>query len=103
MKWYEKIIEALTTITDKVGHGEHLKGSRYFVWQEDGTNDLYGGNRHAEKAMTGTIDLYSKTEFDPWVETLGDVLEEAGIPYYLNSIQFEPETKYWHWEWVWTV
>ena len=30
-------------------------------------------------------------------------LDAAHIPYRLNSVQFEPDTGYWHYEWKWTV
>ena len=45
-----------------------MKSDRYFVWQEDGANDFFGGEQAPEKAVTGTTDLYTKLEFDPWKE-----------------------------------
>lgn len=103
MTYYEKLIPILTAITDKVSHGEHLKGDRYFVWMEDDAADLEGDSMHIESAMTGTIDLFTKREFDPWRQELEAGLNAAKIAWYLNSIQFETETKYWHYEWVWTI
>ena len=54
MTWQEKLIAAHTAVTDAVRHGQRMKSSRYFVWQEDGDNDLAAGNGHAERAVTGT-------------------------------------------------
>lgn len=104
MTWYEKIIKAHTAVTDQVSHGEHMKAERYFVWQEDGSDNFLADNRHAEKAMTGTTDLFTKTEFDPWREALEAQMDaDPAIAWSLNSVQFEPDTGFWHYEWVWTV
>lgn len=103
MNWQEKIIAAHLAVTDQVSHGQRMKSSRYFVWQEDGANDLEAGNGHAERAVTGTTDLFTKQEFDPWAEQLGEVLSGYGIAWYLSSVQFEEDTGFWHTEWVWEV
>lgn len=104
MKWYEKIIAAHTAVTDAVSHGGRLKSDRYFVWQEDGSADFLADNIHAEKAVSGSTDLFTKQEFDPWKEAFEEALDNAeGICWELNSIQFEPDTKFWHYEWIWTV
>lgn len=103
MSWREKIIEAHRAVTGSVSHSERLKSERYFVWQEDGENVLYAGNRLAERSISGTTDLYTKVEFDPWKEELEAALTAAGIAWYLNSIQYEEETGFYHYEWVWEV
>lgn len=99
----ERLIAAHTAVTDAVSHGTKLTSSRYFVWQEDGSNDLIADGRHAEKAMTGTTDLFTRMEFDPWKEQFEESLDDSGICWYLNSVQYEEETGYWHYEWVWEV
>lgn len=103
MTWYETIIAAHTAVTDAVSHGRRMKSSRYFVWQEDGANDLEGDDAHAERAMTGTTDLFTKEEFDPWAEALGESFDGFGISWYLSSVQYEEDTGFWHHEWVWEV
>lgn len=60
MTWYETIIAAHTAVTQAVSHGQRLKSSRYFVWQEDGSNDLEASDGHAEGAVQGTTDLFTK-------------------------------------------
>lgn len=101
--WYERIIAAHTAVTNAVSHGGRMKSDRYFVWQEDGRNDLIVDGIHAEKTVTGSTDLFSQVEFDPWAEQFEQALDRAGIPWSLNSVQYEPETGYWHLEWVWEV
>lgn len=103
MKWYEKIIAAHRAVTDEVSHAEKMKSDRYFVWQEDGANDLEADDLHAERAVTGSTDLFTKQEFDPWKEEFEKALEAAGIAWSYNSFQYEEETGFYHHEWYWEV
>lgn len=89
-------------MTDKVSHAVRLKSNRYFVWQEDGRNDLAAENGHVEGAVTGSADLFTKKEFDPWVDALGEALTSHGIAWSISS-QYEPETGLWHYTWDWEV
>lgn len=101
--WYERIIAAHTAVTNAVSHGQRLHSDRYFVWQEEGAEDFEADNRHVEKGMTGTTDLFTKQEFDPWRESFESSLDQQGIAWRLNSVQFEEETGFWHYEWVWGI
>lgn len=103
MTWYERIIAAHTAVTGAVSHFERMKSDRYFVWQEDGATDLESDNAHSEKAVTGTTDLFTKQEFDPWKEQFEAALDAAGIAWYLNSVQYEEDTGFIHYEWAWEV
>lgn len=103
MSWEKKIIDVHLAVTDNVSHYRRMNSDRYFIWAEDGTNDLAGDDIHTERAMVGTTDLYTKMEFDPWADALEEAFEAAGIPYYRNSVQYEEETGYIHTEWVWEV
>lgn len=102
-RWYEKIIAVHTAVTTEVRHGEHLHSDRYFVWQEDGADDFEADGIHAEKAVTGTTDLFTKREFDPWRDQFEEELDAAGVSWELLSVTFEQQTGYWHYEWEWTV
>ena len=103
MTWYERIITAHTAVTDSVSHSARLASDRYFVWQEDGSNDLAGDNGHGETAVTGTTDLYTKQEFDPWRAALEQSFDAALLVWKLNSVQYEEDTGFWHYEWAWEV
>ena len=92
MTWYERIIAAHRAVTEAVSHAARVKSERYFVWQEDGSNDLAGDNGHGERAMTGTTDLYTKQELDPWADALGESFDAHGISWALNSVQYEEDT-----------
>ena len=103
MTWYEKIVAAPTVVTDAVSHNERMKSDRYFVWGETGADDLEASNIHAEKAVTGYTDLYTKQEFDPWKDQLEESFDANGIAWSLNSVQYEEETGFTHYEWYWSV
>ena len=103
MTWYEKIVAAHTAVTDAVSHNERLKSDRYFVWGEMGQDDLEASNIHAEKAVTGYTDLYTKIEFDPWKDQIEESFDKYGIFWSLNSVQYEEETGFTHYEWYWSV
>lgn len=103
MTWYEKIIGALLSVTDSVSHAERIKSDRYIVWMEDGRNDLNADGVHSESAVTGTADLFTKLEFDPWSDDIGTAFDDAGIAWYLNSVQYEEDTGFFHYEWIWEV
>lgn len=103
MTWYEKIIAAHLAVTDSVSHNERMKSDRYFVWGETGQDDLEASNIHAEKAVTGYTDLYTKQEFDPWKDQLEESFDANGIAWSLNSVQYEEETGFIHYEWYWSV
>lgn len=104
MTWYEKIIAVHREVTDAVSHGGRMKSNRYFVWQEDGENDFHADGKHTERAVTGTTDLFTKQEFDPWREEFEAAMSASKyIAWGLESIQFEKDTGFWHYEWRWTV
>ena len=103
MTWYERIIAAHVAVTDSVSHAERLTSDRYFVWTEDGANDLTAGNEHVERAVTGRTELYTKQTFDPWADELGVSLSKHGIAWTLVSVDYEEETEFFHYSWDWEV
>lgn len=103
MAWRDVVIAAHREVTDAVSYARRLKSKRYFVWQEDGTNDLCADGGHAERAVQGTTDLYTMREDDPWVDALGEALSGHGLAWSLNSVQYEEDTGFFHYEWVWEV
>jgi hypothetical protein len=80
------------------------KKDQYIVWNEEGqSSSSYADNRMQEQSITGTIDLYTKIEYDPLFDMLQVALKTAGITFRLESIQYEDQTKYTHYEWSWEV
>lgn len=103
MRWYDKVIAVHTAVTESVSHVARLKSDRYFVWEEDGTNDLITDFGHTEKAVTGHTSLFTKTEFDPWADALGEAFDQAGIAWARNYFDYEEDTGFYHYQWDWTV
>ena len=73
----------------------------YIVYGVDGNNNLYAGNSMAETVDTGYIDLFTKKSDDPLIKEIPAALVTAEISFYLNSVQFEDETRILHYEWRW--
>lgn len=103
MTWYEKIIAAHVAVTNSVRHAERIGSDRYFVWMEDGRNDHVADNEHVEGAVTGRSDLYTKMEFDPWVEEFEASLDRGGISWTRVMSEYEDETRVYHHSWDWEV
>ena len=77
----------------------------YILWAEDGEGDsVYADDEKTEQALTGTVDYFTKTEFDPIVNQIQDTLNDAeGLAWSLNSVQHETDTKYIHYEWTFEI
>lgn len=74
----------------------------YTVWQEDGADALSADNHTAEQSPTGTLDYYTRQEFDPNVDVIQTILSGLPVAWYLNPVQFEEDTGIIHYEWVWS-
>jgi len=96
---------ALLTVTSKVHHFDATGATgNYIVWAEDGQSEsVWADGKMQEQALTGTIDYFTKIEYDPNFKNIQEALNGIGISYSLNSIQFEPTTKYIHYEWVFEI
>jgi hypothetical protein len=77
----------------------------YIVWAEDGEGDaVHADGQKVERAITGTIDYFTKTENDPVISQIEAALDSSdGIAWSLNSVQYEQDTRYIHYEWVFEI
>lgn len=100
-----QIRQALLTVTDRVYHYHAWEQSdKYIVWAEDNEyNSVEANNRKEQQTIEGTIDYFTKTEDDPLVDEIQGALNDAEISFRLNLVQYEDETEYIHYEWVWQV
>ena len=105
-----KIIpEILLTVTDNVSHYKSMNQTdKYIVWAEDSEGEsVEGDDRKINQSIQGTIDYFTKEEFDSNVDKIQEVLKDACISFYLNSVQYEDRddsgTDYIHYEWVFEV
>lgn len=101
----DRIKNALLSKTDAVYHFSAPPNTSppYIEWAEDSENVFTAGNRHAETAVQGTVDLYTKSDSDPLRTAVPDALEESGCAWYKNSTQYEEDTGLIHDEWVFEV
>ena len=74
----------------------------YCIWQEEAENGLSADNVKDCQAIRGTVDYFTRTEFDTNVDTIQGALDSCSA-WYLNSVQFEEDTNLIHYEWVWEV
>ena len=95
---------ALLTVGVPVSHYTAAKQSnKYIVWAEDGESESQcADNKKQMQVLQGTIDFFTKTENDPYVQKIQDALDNYEICWELNSVQYE-DTKYIHYEWVFEV
>lgn len=95
----------LSVLPDDTFHYEAWKKpDRYIVWAEDGqANALHADDKMQEQVFSGTVDLFTKTEFDFVFHELQKAMNDASISFRLESSQKEDKTKFFHFEWVWEV
>lgn len=101
----EQVMNALLTVTNSVYHySAPADSERYIVWAEDmEVTSLEADNWKPGQTIEGTIDLYTKDEDDAWIAGIPDALNTARIGWMLNSVQYEDETRFIHYEWLFRV
>ncbi|ODM27633.1 hypothetical protein A7W90_16220 [Clostridium sp. Bc-iso-3] len=76
----------------------------YIVWAEDGEGASgHADNKKTTQVISGTIDYFTKDEFDPVTEQIQGKLNDSRISWRLNSVRHEKETGYIHYEWTWEM
>ncbi len=92
---------ALLTLTPEVYHYFARANNRmaYVVWQEDSTQNFYGDNRTAEHGWSMSVDLFTKVENDPLMESIPELFDGLGVPYRVESVDYEDDTQYIHVTW----
>jgi len=73
------------------------------VWQEDGEGDSFYHDGERELTIHGTTDYYTKDEYDENLDKLNELHQEVMHAWTINSIQYEEDTGFIHYEWEWTV
>ena len=102
----ETLKDVLVGLLDSVWHrvARPNPGDRYIVWAEDGEGSaIAGDNVKLEQSIQGQIHYFTRKESDPNVEEIQKALGMAKISFYLDAVQYEDETKYIHYSWVFEV
>lgn len=76
----------------------------YGVFSEDGGDQFDANNQNAEQSTTGTIDYFTRDDTGTAqraIETaLKNIQQEFVFAWNLNTIQYEQDTGYIHFEWA---
>lgn len=97
---------ALLTVTNRVYRYTAISSPTfpYIVWQDEfESGSLSGDGRKIGRILEGSIDLYSKQPDHAFINAIEKALNDAGICFRLNSIQYEKDTKVIHHEWVFEI
>lgn len=100
------IIDTILAELKKLGSFEKFAwyqapADNYGVISTDGRNDFHVGNEHGETSWTGTIDWFSRDPGSAVPGSIETALTSLGVAWYFNSMQYENDTGFLHWEWVW--
>lgn len=82
---------------------DHAPASDYGVWAEDSARAVWSDGKISEQSVQGTIDLFTKDDSQTPKATIQSALNSLDISWYLNSIQYESDTGFIHYEWVFEV
>ena len=100
------VYEALVSIEGaKVYHYEKPAAVKapYIIWAENGEDgSFHANNRKNEQVVTGAVDLYTLTEFDPLIDSIQEALNGV-CAWNLAAVLYEDETKLIHYSWDFEV
>lgn len=102
----ESLKQMLVAISPDVYHYfRRVNKTRYIIWAEDSEeNSFHADNKKQRQGIHGTIDLFTKQEYDPMADDIQEGLNGLdGCAWSLNSVQFEDETNLIHHEWEFTL
>jgi len=96
------IRDALDTLGVKVSHYIIKKGpDKYIVWARDGeAGASHADNQKRMQLLEGTVDLFTKTEYDPLFEQIQQKFNDLRLAWRFSSEQYEEDTGYIHYEWI---
>lgn len=99
-----QIGEGLASLTENCTHYYRTDSFPAIVWAESGEEYSFNSdNKKSEQRIIGTVDLFTKTEFDELIDDVQTTLDTLGLTWMLESVQYEDETKIIHYEWTWGV
>lgn len=103
----QTIKDILVSVCENTYHYQAPEGSRFekfIVWQEESEYArLMGDGDKMEVRLQGSIDLFTKDEYDPLTEQIEAAFKAAHIYIEYTRTFFEDDTGYTHYEWVWRI
>ena len=58
-------------------------------------------NQHDEIVIKGSLDIYTKVEFDDLVDEVIDLFNGNGVPFNIINIEYETNSSYIHYSFDW--
>ena len=103
LKWFGAQIAAVCTRTYHYCRPNNAT-IPYAVWAEDSEADsFHADGRKAEQVISGSLNYFTKREYDSVIDDIQDCLNTTCVGWALNSVQYEPDTGLIHYEWRWEV
>lgn len=101
----KQIGTALATLTRNCYHYYRpMQNFPCIIWAETGEeNSFHSDNSKSEQRIVGTVDCFTRTEFDSLLDGIQGAFEALGLTWSLDSVQYEAETKLIHYTWSWGV
>lgn len=101
----EQLGAAFAGVTTNCYHYfRNTKAMPCIVWAEEAEEGSFSSdNRKTEQHIVGTVHAYTRTEFDPMLDSVQAVLDRLGVGWNLESVQFEETTNLIHYTWRWGV
>lgn len=105
----EIVKTTLEALTEKCFHYEaffedEADKDQYIVWAEDGEYNSLGTNNYkGYQTIEGTVDYFTKSGTDEMPDAIQRALNKARIRWELNTVQYEDETGFIHYEWIFRV
>lgn len=96
------LIDALAHTGYKFAHYAWSKppADTYGTYSEEDENNLKADNRAAEKVLRVYINLFTKDDSGTPRTTIEAILDGGLYAWVLNTMQFEADTGYIHYEWI---
>ena len=100
---YELLVSSLTTAGLQVAlyAWDRPPQGDYGVVSLSEGNDLIADGIHVERGTEGYLDYFTRDASEAVRNTIEAVLND-GYAWYLNSVQYENDTHYIHYEWRWS-
>lgn len=95
------LLEALKQAYPFAMYGwSHAPSGDYGVLSWSGGADFEANGIHAERGTEGTVDLFTRDASSTPRDSIEEILNAECPAWSLNTIQFETDTGYIHYEWV---
>lgn len=109
MTFQDKLKDFGTGLAAVVQHTYHYWRPKrelpYCIWAEDGEDGPLNTNNHkSAQQLHGTVDYFTKTEYDPAADAIQEYLNgRDSTGWRLNMVQYEEDTNVIHFEWEFWV